>query len=397
MIRTGLERLLADPPDAALGVSLGLVTNPCGVDSHLRSGIDLLHGHPDLNLIALYGPEHGIRGEMQAGDHVAAETDARTGLPIHSLYGDTRMPTADMLTSVDALIVDLQDIGARFTTYISTLDNLIVACSQHDKTLIVLDRPNPLGGDVVTGNILQADYRSFIGTHDIATIHGMTIGELALMIAFERTLTRPVIVPMSGWSRSMTWDQTGLPWIFPSPNLPTFETHLAYAATCLFEGTNWSEGRGTTRPFELIGAPWVDPWDLAEAIEARNLPGIQVRPLYFTPLYSKHDRVRCGGVQVYASEDALPHAPVIGVHLLDIAFRLFPETAWLSPPRQGSRFFIDLLTGSREVRDTIDSRGDIAALATDWTRQCAEFRDRRLPFLLYDSAQFESSEGEAHD
>jgi uncharacterized protein YbbC (DUF1343 family) len=385
VVRTGLENLLAQPPDSVRGANLGLVTNPCGIDRHRRSAIDLIAGHPELNLVALYGPEHGIRGEVQAGDHVASETDPRTGLPVLSLYGETRMPTAEMLDGIDVLLIDLQDIGTRFTTYISTLDNLLVAGNSHGKRVVILDRPNPLGGSVVAGNILDPDYRTFIGTHPITTVHGMTMAEIGRMIATERNLAAPDVVPMSGWDRSMTWNRTGLPWVFPSPNLPTLDTHFAYAATCLFEGTNWSEGRGTTRPFELIGAPWVDPWAFAEEIERRQLPGIDVRPLYFTPLYSKHTGDRCGGVQIEASEDALPFAPVIGVHLLDIAFRLDAETAWLTPPREGARYFIDMLTGSRQVRDTIDGGGDLASLADDWNRQSAVFRDRRAAFLLYDS------------
>lgn len=385
-VMSGLEKLaIGDAPDLQ-GKRLGLVTNPCGVDRHLRSSIDVLFEHEDIELVALFGPEHGIRGEVQAGGKVDADLDVATGLPIHSLYGQTRMPDAAMLKGLDALVVDLQDIGVRYATYLSTMDNVLTAGHAHGTQVVILDRPNPLGGEVVSGGLLDPDFRSFIGTHPLPILHGMTLGELGRMIAHERALTPPNVVTMDGWRRSMLWDETGLPWVLPSPNLPTLDSHLFYPATCLIEGTTLSEGRGTTRPFEVFGAPWLDPRTMVELIEELGMPGVQARPHYFVPTISKHAGVRCGGVQMYVDRSALSSMPELGTRLIHLLAANYPDQfAWTDLPDEGARYFIDLLTGSDRLRRAIDADESLDQLLQNWKIDAEAFRVRRSPFLLYDS------------
>lgn len=387
---TGLEHCVTSLPTELRGLNIGLLTNPSGIDATLRQSIDLIARLDDVNLAALFGPEHGIRGEAQAGTHIEAEVDRATGLPVHSLYGETRMPSQAMLSGIDGLVIDLQDVGVRYATYLSTVDNVLTVCSQNNVRVIILDRPNPLGGAIVAGGLLRKRYRSFVGTHTIPVLHGLTVGEFARLLAADRGLTEPLVVPMQGWRRSMFWDETGLPWVFPSPNLPTLDSHLIYAATCLLEGTNLSEGRGTTRPFEIIGAPWLDPDDLASALRGLELPGFRFRPLFFTPMISKHAGTRCGGVQISIHNRDTANAVELGIHLLQVIIDLDPnQFAWLEPPKSGSHYFVDLLTGGDKVRKVLDNAQDPSSLFRRWRKESDAFMRRRQPFLLYDSGDNE--------
>lgn len=379
---TGLEGALEAPPSALTGRRLGLLTNPSGIDRSLRSAIELLAAHPAFDLRALYGPEHGIRGEAQAGAHVAGGLDPQTGLPVHSLYGATRAPTPDMLAGIDALVIDLQDIGVRFTTYISTIAHALTACDDLGLPVVILDRPNPVGGGRVSGNILDPAFSSFIGIHTIPILHGLTAGEFGRLWCRDAGLAEPVVVPMRGWRREMSYDRTGLPWVLPSPNLPTFDSVRAFPATCLIEGTTLSEGRGTTRPFELIGAPWVEPERLAKRIAGRDLPGVAVRPTYFVPSFSKHQGERCGGVQVYVTDAGAFDAVGFGLRLLDILHDLGGDRfAWLPPT--GERHFIDLLCGTDAVRHTIDDGTGVEGTIVAWREDARAFEQRRSDILLY--------------
>lgn len=380
---TGLEYALQATPTVLTGNRLGLLTNPSGIDRTFRSTIDLFVSHPDLDLRALFGPEHGVRGEAQAGDHVAGGLDPRSGLPVHSLYGATRVPTADMLEGIDTMVIDLQDIGVRYATYLSSVAHVLDACHTQGITVVVLDRPNPLGGAYVAGNVLEPAYASFVGIHTIPTCHGLTIGEFARLWSQDHDLAAPVVIPMTGWNRPITYDAAGLPWVFPSPNLPTLDSVKIYPATCLIEGTTLSEGRGTTRPFEIIGAPWIEPQTLADSIEQRDLPGIAARPLYFTPTFSKHAGERCGGVQLSITDDASFDSVGFGVHLLAVLHELGGDQfAWLPP--QGDRHFIDLLCGTDTVRQVIDNHEDVEGLLAGWREDAGAFADRRSDILLYD-------------
>ncbi len=358
---TGLEHALESPSRHLSGRRLGLLTNPSGVDSKLRSTIDLFAAHPDLDLRALFGPEHGVRGEAQAGEHVADGVDARAGLPVHSLYGETQAPTSDMLAGIDTMVIDLQDIGVRYATYVSAVAHVLTACDCTGVGVVVLDRPNPLGGRYVAGNILDPEFASFVGIHTMPTCHGLTIGEFARLWSRDHDLAAPAIIPMRGWKRAMTYDATALPWVLPSPNLPTLDSVRMYPATCLIEGTPLSEGRGTTRPFEIIGAPWLDPHELADAIHRHDYPGIAARPLYFVPAFSKHAGERCGGVQLYITDDQAFDPVGFGLHLLALLKDVGADHFRWLPPR-GDRYFIDLLCGTDDVRLAIDGGASVEDL-----------------------------------
>lgn len=380
---TGLEQVVEAPPAALSAGRLGLLTNPSGIDAAFRTSVDLFVSHPDLDLRALFGPEHGVRGEAQAGEPVAAGYDPGTGVPIHSLYGETRIPTSDMLAGVDTMVIDLQDIGVRYATYLSSVAHMLTTCAAHGVPVVVLDRPNPLGGAYVAGNILNPAYASFVGIHTVPTCHGLTIGEFATLWSHDHDLPAPVVIPMMGWKRTMTYDATGLPWVLPSPNLPTLDSVTIYPATCLIEGTTLSEGRGTTRPFEFVGAPWIEPETLAERIAQLDIPGLAARPLYFTPTFSKHAGGRCGGVQFYLTGSAAVDSVSLGIRLLALLHEIGGDRfAWL--PSNGDRHFIDLLCGTDEVRRAIDSGADVEDLIARWREDAGDFEHRRTEILLYD-------------
>ena len=381
-VRIGLEVLFEEGAPELPGRRIGLITNHTGVDSHFRAGIDVLHASPHFKLAALFGPEHGVRGDAQAGAHVAATEDERTGLPVWRLYGATRRPTAEMLKGLDALVFDIQDVGVRYATYLSTLAYAQEVAAEHGLAFAVLDRPNPLSGAVVEGNMLDPAWASFVGIHPLPVRHGMTVGELARLFAAERGWPAPLVVPMHGWQRQQWFDQTGLPWVQPSPNLPTLDSLTLYGGTCLIEGTNVSEGRGTTRPFELVGAPWIDPFRLAEALTACNLPGAAFRPAYFAPTFSKHAGETCAGVQIHIVDRLTLRPFELGLHLLHTLRKLYPDSfAWQQG--QDNRHFVDLLLGGDEIRRAFDTGAEVADVMSGLPEQLAEFQERRRPFLMY--------------
>jgi uncharacterized protein YbbC (DUF1343 family) len=381
-VQTGLEVLLAEGQPSLRGARVGLITNHSAIDPHLRSAIDLLHASDVVQLVALFGPEHGVRGDAQAGVKVEATTDKHSGLPVFSLYGETQRPTPEMLHDLDALLFDIQDIGVRYATYISTMANSIEAASDAGLPFVVLDRPNPLNGNAIEGNLLDPAFASFVGVHPIPIRHGMTAGELARLIAAERGWAEPVVVPMDGWRRNHWFDDTKLPWVQPSPNLPTLDSVTLYSGTCLIEGTNVSEGRGTTRPFEYIGAPWLDPFELADAMDRRDLPGCGFRPAYFTPTFSKHYGAVCGGVQIHIMDREELRPAVLGIHLLDALRSLDPQAiAWRQSSDGG--YFIDLLLGSNQPRQMFDQGAGAAEIVAQWAGDRMSFAERRKPYLLY--------------
>ncbi len=384
-VTTGLDLLRQEGHPWLAGRRVGLVTNPTGVTWDLQSSVDVLHRREDCQLVALYGPEHGLRGDAQAGVHVESATDPRTGLPVYSLYGPTRKPTAQMLAGVDLLVVDLQDGGARFYTYLYTMAYAMQAAAENGLPILVLDRPTPLGGEIVEGPLLDPAYASFVGLYPIPIRPGMTAGELAQLFNQEYGIGAELeVVRCRGWDRSLWFDQTGLFWVMPSPNLPTLDSLTLYPGTCLIEGTNLSEGRGTTRPFELIGAPWVNPYDLADTLEQLGLAGVRFRPTYFTPTFSKHEGQVCGGIQLHITDRCSLRPVTVAAHLIQTLKRLYPqEFDWRPPWEPDGVFPIDRLSGSDRLRKQIDAGVPAAEIVAGWSAELQTFSVCRDRFLLY--------------
>ncbi len=374
------------------GLSAGLICNPTSVDRTLRHAADLFHGARGVRLSALFGPEHGVRGDAQYMAAVRDGRDRRTGARVHSLYGDgpsSLRPAGTALRGLDALVFDIQDVGARYYTYQSTMLFCMEAAAKERIAFFVLDRPNPVGGLAVEGPGLRPGFESFCGVHDVAVRHGLTVGELAGLYREELGLDLDLtVVPCDGWRRGMTWRDTGLPWVFPSPNMPTPETALVYPGMCLFEGTNVSEGRGTTRPFELFGAPWLDADRLAEALKREKLRGVGFRPVRFVPTWDKHAGARCHGVEIHVSDPAAFRPFRTGMACLAAARAQDPgRFRW----RTRAYEFVsdvpafDLLCGSAREREAIDRNGDWRGLQAAWAREERAFRTRRSRHLLYET------------
>ncbi|MFB6560899.1 exo-beta-N-acetylmuramidase NamZ domain-containing protein [Streptomyces sp. NPDC056400] len=380
-VRTGFERLAADGYAALAGQKVGVVTNPTGITADARHLVDVLHADERVDLVAVFGPEHGFRGTAQAGGSEGASRDPATGLAVYDTYDKSGQKLADVFTAagIDTVVFDVQDVGARFYTYIWTLYNCMRAAALAGKTVVVLDRPNPVGGRRAAGPVLERPYASFVGREPIALAHGMTVAELARLFNGEFLTDRPVglrTVAMSGWRRESFFGETGLPWVPPSPNVPTPDTALAYAGTCLFEGTNLSEGRGTTTPFEVVGAEGIDRrW--AEAANALGLPGVWFREAYFTPTFSKHVGKVCGGVRLIVHDRAAFDPVRAGIGLLVTARRVWSGFGWRAD------HWIDRLTGSDRVRTLVDAGADVDEVAGDWAAGLARFAAVREEYLLY--------------
>jgi uncharacterized protein YbbC (DUF1343 family) len=388
MIRTGLDVLLSEKLDLIRGLRLGVVANPSSVDSELRHIVDLLYGHPDVDLRAVMGPQHGARGETQ--DNMIEWEDFRdpaTGLPVYSLYGETRKPTGRMLEGLDAVIFDIQDVGARYYTFIYTMALAMEACAEQGVKFLVLDRPNPINGVDLEGPVLAPDYRSFVGLYPLPVRHGMTVGELAVYFAGQGGLRYDLeVVPMSGWRREMFFDDTGLPWVMPSPNMPTLDTALVYPGQCLLEGTNVSEGRGTTRPFEISGAPWVDARMLAGRLSEEELPGAVFRPVHYIPTFHKWSGRLIGGVQIHVT-DRRQYRPVrTSLSLLEAYREQGGERfEWKAPPYEYEyeKLPFDILIGNGAVRSQIENRVPVDEMEAGWQDALESFCAARAKCLLY--------------
>ncbi len=384
----GIDRLLDADRGLLTGRRIGIVSNPASVDGRFHHTVDRLVAAADVQVTALFGPQHGFRSDVQDNMiETAHARDARRRVPIYSLYSETREPTAEMLRDLDLLVIDLQDVGTRVYTYIYTMANCLRAAARHGLHVVVCDRPNPIGGDEIEGSRLDPAYASFVGQFAIPLRHGMTIGEIARLFNEAYSLGASLdVVPLEGWRRADYHDATGLPWVIPSPNLPTLDSAIVYPGAVLFEGTRLSEGRGTTRPFELIGAPWIDGERLAEDMNARGLPGVYFREAFFEPTFQKHARETCGGCQLHVT-DRQRFKPVrTAVELLAGFRRQDPARfAWREPPYEyeHDKQPIDILYGSDRLRLTIDAGGDVDALVASWTREEDAFRRTREKYLLY--------------
>jgi uncharacterized protein YbbC (DUF1343 family) len=361
-----------------------LVTNASAVTSAVLPAADALRSA--CTLVALFAPEHGLGAHAQDGAPVAFTVDAHTGLPVYSLYGESKAPTSEMLVGVDVLVFDIQDIGARFYTYIWTMTHVLEAVAEHRLPLVILDRPNPINGSTCEGPIVQPGYESFVGRYPLPVRHGLTVGELAHLINAEWDLGADLtVIKMEGWQRKMWFDETGLPWVPPSPAMPKLETATVYPEACLLEGTNLSEGRGTATPFECLGAPWIDGPRLAEALNELHLPGVRFRPTSFIPSASKHRGKTCHGVYLHVMDRDAFRPLQAGLHILSTLLRLWPECfSWLGTSWEGRLPHFDLLIGNGWVRDGLDKGARVSEIVARWQEELTQFSSQRERYYLYD-------------
>jgi len=385
MFRTGLDVLLHENLARVAGGRVGLISHPAAVTADLTPAVDALHA-AGAKLAALFGMEHGFGGAIADGAAVADALDGRLAAPIYSLYGATREPTAAMLAGLDLLLFDVQDVGARFYTFISTLYYVLRAAGRHGIPLVVLDRPNPIGGDAIEGPPVASGLESFVGIASIPIRHGMTMGELAryfnAAFGFGADLT---VVSMSGWRRAMWFDDTGRPWVPTSPAMPHLSTATVYPGTCLAEGTNLSEGRGTALPFEVIGAPWLDGHALAAALNRLDLPGVRFRPAEFAPSAGKYAGELCRGVQVHVTDRRAFRPVAAGLHLIAACRHQAPDRFTFLPSSwEGKPPHFDLLIGDPRIRPALLSGTPVEALVASWDVDAAFWAEQRRPYLLYD-------------
>lgn len=362
------------------GKRVGLITNPTGVNSEFKSTIDIMN--EKTNLTALFGAEHGIRGDIQAGEIVGNYKDDKTGILVYSLYGKNKKPTEEMQKDVDILVFDIQDVGVRCYTYLYTMAYAMESAAELGKTFVVFDRPNPIGGEIVEGNILDLEYKSFVGLYPITQRYGLTIGELAKLFNEEFKIGCDLaVIPMENWNRDMYYDETGLPFIWPSPNMPTIETELVYSGTTIFEGTNISEGRGTTKPFETIGAPWLNAYKLSDAMNEMGLDGVYFRPVCFTPTFSKQQGLLCRGVQLHVTDRNIFKPVKTGVSLFYKVREQSCSNFEIIPPySKNGKNFIDYLTGNSYVRE---NKYDLNTVLEMWQKEALKFTNIKKKYEIY--------------
>jgi len=379
----GNENLLSQFTHLVKNKRVGLVTNPSGVNRNIENTADLLSAHPDINLTALFGPEHGIRGAVYAGEKIKDEIDPGTGLPVFSLYGSNRKPTADMLEDIDVLIVDIQDIGVRAYTYIYTMAKVMEAAAEHDKQVIVLDRPNPLGGLLVEGNLVEKGYFSFVGMYPIPYRHGMTIGELANYFNTEYSINcNLTVIPLSGWKREMLWDATNLPWIPPSPHVPHWQTVLFMSSTGTFgELHTLSEGVGYTSPFEIVGAPWINGAELAQELNNLSLAGVIFRPLYYKPYYGLFKGELCQGVQIHLTDATSYKSYINGFHIMSVIRQLYPDHNLFSKSDRVKMF--NKVVGCNWIVRDLQNNVPVLEIESKWLEELNAFIQIRQKYLIY--------------
>jgi uncharacterized protein YbbC (DUF1343 family) len=384
----GIEKLCEKRADLMKGFKVGLVCNQASVNHELNHSADVLRGLDGIQLTTLFGPQHGIRGDVQ--DNMVETPhalDAETGLPVYSLYSEIREPTEEMLRDVDVLVCDLQDVGCRIYTFVYTIANCMRTARRLGKRVIVCDRPNPIGGAAIEGNLLETGFESFVGQFPLPTRHGMTVGELCRMFNERWGIGCELeVVAMEGWSRELWFDETEVPWVMPSPNMPTLDSAMVFPGTVHLEGTQVSEGRGTTRPFELIGAPYVEPGEYARQLTSLGLPGVTFRPTSFLPTFQKHSGVACGGVQIHV-HDRQEFKPVItGVAMVKTCFGLYGrEFRWKEPPYEYvfDKNPFDVISGTDSLRKAIERGDTLDAVEQSWRGGVEDFKEARQEFLLY--------------
>lgn len=397
VVKTGLEVLVESDFEVLQGKRIGLVTNPTGVDRNLNSTVDILFSAPGVKLVALFGPEHGVRGDIRAGGYVAQSTDAKTGLPVHSLYGSTRKPTAAMLKGLDAVVYDIQDNGCRSYTFISTLGLVMQACAEAGVEVIVLDRPNPLGGRKVEGSVVEPGFFSFVGMYEIPYIYGLTVGELARMLNEEGMVRgqqgrdaprkcRLTVVQMEGWQRDMTFPDTGLPWVPTSPNIPHPETVFCYPASGIIGelGGYLNIGVGYTLPFECFAATWIaDADSFAAALNSLGLPGVKFRPAYYQPTSGSSAGKTVGGVQLFFTDYSAARLTEIQFHVLETVARLYPGQRPLDGSDASKYAMFDKVLGSSRIREALRRNYRFDDIKDYWRKDEASFKAASSKYYLY--------------
>jgi len=387
-ITLGLEKVLNEQIKFLKNKRVGLICNQASVDHQFQHAADLFFESDEINLVALFGPQHGIRGDVQDNMvETSHTTDKKTGLPIYSLYSETRQPTEEMLKNLDVLVLDLQDVGCRVYTFIYTMANAMKTCASLGKQMIVLDRPNPINGIILEGNLLEKGHESFVGQYPILMRHGMTIGELAEFFNKEFDINCNLqVITMDKWERRYFYDETDSPWVMPSPNIPTADTAIVFPGTVYFEGTQISEGRGTTRPFEIVGAPFIDADNLAEALTALELPGVIFRATQFLPTFQKHAGKGCGGVFLHII-DRINFQPVItGLAMVKTIYDLYrDEFKWKDSAYEYvfDRNPFDVIAGTLQTREQIENARSLQEIKSNWEKDIKIFSESRKKYLLY--------------
>lgn len=390
IVKTGFEILKEKGYKPLHGQRVGLLTNPSAIDRTLESTYYTLCHEKHVNMVALFAPEHGAAGTKPEGENITSGIDTLTGLPLYSLYGESYSPTPEMLKDLDVIVCDIQDVGARYYTYVWTISHILEAAGKYNTTVVLLDRPNPLGGIQINGPLLNPQYSSLVGRYPVPIQHGMTLGELVWMIneTWNTTLARLSIISCKNWERDMTWKDTRLPWAPPSPNMPHLSTVRHYPGACLIEGTNLSEGRGTSLPFEVTGAPWIDDLKLAHHLNAQpwcDDYGVRFRPHTFIPNQSKWAGEVCYGVQVYIHNETTWRPIEAWLSLISEIRHLYPDDfEWLPAVSASGMRHFDRLVGSPHIRENIDNNLPIREMAETWRADCAAFDEARQPFLLYE-------------
>jgi len=408
-VKLGVDVFLESRLDLVKGKKVGLVTNPTGVDSRLESIIDLFYNNPEINLVALYGPEHGVRGNLQAGEYVPFYIDKKYSIPeynipVFSLYGQSKKPPKEMLKnideymrsfdttkngkvpeksmveSLDVMIFDIQDVGTRIYTYVATMAFCMEVCADSGIEFIVLDRPNPINGMIIEGPILEyPGFSSFVGLYPIPVRHGMTVGELAELFKdkYLEKKANLTVVPMQGWRREMWFDETNLPWIIPSPNMPTVDTAAVYPGQVFLEGTNISEGRGTTKPFEVFGAPWIDGYELMSKLNELNLKGVRFREAWFSPTFSKYKGESCGGAQIHILDRGEYRPFETSLHIIKTVMDMYPNHF------QFHQEYFDKIMGTSKIREALEEGVDVKEIVKSYAQQLNIFSELRKSYLLY--------------
>ncbi|MGI8639555.1 MAG: exo-beta-N-acetylmuramidase NamZ family protein [Pyrinomonadaceae bacterium] len=387
-VKLGLEKILDKHVNLLKGLRVGLVCNPASVNHQFQHAADLFYQNEHINLTTLFGPQHGIRGDVQDNmietGHII---DSQTEIPIYSLYSETRQPSKEMLSGVDALVFDLQDVGCRVYTFIYTMANCMRACAEDGKKMFVLDRPNPINGLDIEGNLLETGHESFVGMYPIPMRHGMTVGELAKLFNNDFELHCDLeIITMDGWSREDYYDETDAPWVMPSPNMPAVDTSVVFPATVYFEGTQVSEGRGTTRPFEIVGASYINSYEYADALTSLDLSGVIFRPINFLPTFQKFANESCGGVFLHITDRRVFEPVITGLAMIKTIFDLYPnDFKWKNPPYEYvfDRYPFDVIAGTTKIREYFDQGKTISEIKKFWEEDIKAFYEIREKYLLY--------------